>query len=111
MRGNDGDDTLSGGGGVDTAVYENAREDHTITPTASGFTVSEPGGTDTLISIERFEFFGENLAFDLGAGQAAGNTVRVIGAAFDAPAIQAPSGLGGHRAAVLRWRHEHAAGV
>jgi serralysin len=78
-----GNDTLDGGMGADTAIYSGNRSGYTITPTASGFTVGGSEGTDTLTSIERFDFADQNIAIDLGTGQAAGDTVRIIGAAFD----------------------------
>ncbi|MFN7087951.1 MAG: hypothetical protein ACK4N4_15185 [Burkholderiales bacterium] len=43
----------------------------------------------TLRSVERIVFSDHNVALDLGAGQAANYTVRIIGAAFDGPAISA----------------------
>jgi len=50
----------------------------------AGTAVSGPDGADTLSNIERLQFSDQNLAFDLGSNEAAGNTVRIIGAAFDA---------------------------
>ncbi len=79
-----GDDTLDGGAGVDTAIYSGNRADYTISATA----VSGPDGNDILSSIERLQFTDKNIAIDLNDGQAANNTVRIIGAAFDAPTIQ-----------------------
>ncbi len=87
LDGGAGNDTLDGGAGADTAVYSGARANYTIPGAVSG-TVSGPDGTDTLTGIERFQFSDKKLAFDLGVNAAAGNTVRVIGAAFDAPTIQ-----------------------
>jgi hypothetical protein len=40
-------------------------------------------GNDALIGVERIQFADQRFALDLGAGEAAGNTVRVIGAAFN----------------------------
>jgi len=88
LTGGAGNDTLDGGSGADTAVYGSNRASYSISGTASGFGVSGPDGNDTLSGIERFDFADKNLAMDLGPGQAAGNTVQVIGAAFDAPTIQ-----------------------
>jgi hypothetical protein len=87
LQGGDGNDVLKGGAGNDTAVYTGNRDAYNIPGAASG-TVSGPEGTDTLIDIERYQFSDKNLAFDLQVDQAAGNTLRIIGAAFDAPAIQ-----------------------
>ena len=83
LNGLGGDDSLDGGAGADTAVYSGNSSAFDITATASGFSVSGPEGNDTLVNMERFDFQDKNLAFDLAQGQAAGNTVRLIGAAFD----------------------------
>lgn len=88
LNGLAGNDTLNGGLGADTAVYSGNRASYTVLGTSSGVTVSGAEGNDTLTGIERFQFADQKIAIDLGAGQAAGNTARLIGAAFDAPAIQ-----------------------
>ena len=78
-----GSDTIDGGAGLDTSVYSGNRSAYTITKTASGYTVSGADGSDTLSGIERLQFANKNIAFDLDSGGAAGNTVKLIGAAFD----------------------------
>ncbi|MBI4206639.1 MAG: hypothetical protein HY527_16580, partial [Betaproteobacteria bacterium] len=83
-----GNDTIDGSGGVDTAIYSGKRSDSTITKTSSGYTVSGPEGLDTVSNLERLQFSDKKFALDLGLNEAAGNTVRIIGAAFDAPNIQ-----------------------
>lgn len=88
LNGVAGNDTLDGGSGIDTAIYSNNRDSYSGSATASGLSVSGPEGTDTLLGIERFQFADKKLAIDLNNGQAANNSVRIIGAAFDAPAIQ-----------------------
>jgi hypothetical protein len=85
LTGLEGNDTLDGGGGVDTAVYAQIRAAYTIS--GGGVAIAGAEGNDTLANIERLQFSDRKLAFDLGLGQAAGNTVRIIGAAFDAPLI------------------------
>lgn len=82
LRGAGGNDTLDGGADADTAAYGGTRAGYTVTKTATGFTVSGSEGSDTLTSVERFQFADKNLAFDLGPGEAAGDTVKIIGAAF-----------------------------
>jgi len=82
LTGGTGNDTLDGGAGIDTAVFSGNRAAYTIG--GGGTSVSGPDGSDTLTNIERLQFSDKQLAFDLGSGQAAGNTVRIIGAAFDA---------------------------
>jgi len=84
LNGSAGNDSLDGGANVDTAVFGGNRSSYTILKTTSGHTVSGPDGTDTLASIERLQFSDKRFALDLDAGEAAGNTVRIIGAAFDA---------------------------
>ncbi len=88
MFGGPGNDIINGGAGIDTAVFSGNRASYAPVRTFSGFTVSGPDGSDTLTSIERFQFSDKGLAFDLGLNTAGGNTVRIIGAAFDAPTIQ-----------------------
>ncbi|SDX12213.1 calcium-binding protein [Nitrosomonas oligotropha] len=89
LNGLGGNDTLSGGFGVDTAIYSSSRVNYTVHGTSSGFSVSGAEGNDTLTGIERFQFADKKIATDLSNGQAASNTVKLIGAAFDAPTIQA----------------------
>lgn len=84
LNGGAGNDTLDGGTGVDTAVFSGNRAAYTTAKTASGYTVSGPDDADTLSNIERLQFSDKKLAFDLDLNTVGGNTVRIIGAAFDA---------------------------
>jgi Ca2+-binding RTX toxin-like protein len=84
ITGGPGNDLLDGGDGLDVAAFNGNRSVYTIVSSAL---VSGLDGTDTLANVERLQFFDKRVAFDLGAGQAGGNTVRIIGAAFDAPTI------------------------
>lgn len=85
-----GNDLLNGGTGIDTAIYNENRSTYTVTYTNIAtlieyrFSITGSEGSDTLINMERLDFLDKNLAFDLAQGQSAGNTVRIIGAAFDA---------------------------
>ncbi len=91
LLGGEGNDLLDGGGGLDTSIYAATRSLYVVTKTTIGFTIqnsSGADGNDTLTNVERFQFSDKGLAFDLGLNAAAANTVRIIGAAFDAPAIQ-----------------------
>lgn len=88
LNGGAGNDALDGGTGVDTALHSGNRASYTVAKTALGYSVSGPEGSDALAGVERIQFADQKFALDLGTGEAAGNTVRVIGAAFDAPAIQ-----------------------
>jgi Ca2+-binding RTX toxin-like protein len=91
-----GIDVIDGAGGTDAALFTGDRAAYAIARTFFGvYSVSGPDGSDALSNIERFEFSDRKLAVDLAAGQAAGNTVRIIGAAFDTPAIhQHPDWVG-----------------
>ncbi|SDZ04321.1 calcium-binding protein [Nitrosomonas sp. Nm33] len=88
LNGGAGNDTLNGGAGTDTAIYSSNRANYSVSGTVSNLNISGPDGNDTLLSIERFRFADKNIAIDLDTGEAAGNTVRIIGAAFGAPAIK-----------------------
>ncbi|WP_297324376.1 DUF4214 domain-containing protein [Nitrosomonas sp.] len=88
VNGEAGNDTLDGGAGVDTAIYNSDYASYSPLKTDSNFIISGPDGTDTLSGIERLQFTDKNVAIDLDAGQAAGNSVRIIGAAFGALTIQ-----------------------
>jgi serralysin len=90
LSGGSGNDTIDGGTGLDKAVYAGNRSAYTLTRTGNTFQVSTAStneGTDTVTNVERLGFADKNIAFDLGLGESAGNTVRLIGAALDAPSI------------------------
>jgi hypothetical protein len=78
-----GNDTLNGRLGIDIAAFSSARAAYIVTRSGATTTVSGPDGIDTLTDIERLQFSDKNIAVDLGAGESAGMTVRIIGAAFD----------------------------
>lgn len=83
LTGGGGDDTLNGQAGIDTAVYSGDRSAWTITSTDTGYTASGGNnGTATMTGIERLQFADTRLALDLDG--AAGDTARIIGAAFGA---------------------------
>ncbi len=95
LTGGAGNDTLTGGNGIDVAVYGDNRAAYIVSATASGFTVS--GGTDgfdSLTGIERLRFSDISLALDLSG--AAGNTVKLLGAAFGPASVsnKAYAGVG-----------------
>jgi serralysin len=90
LLGGPGNDTLDGGPGLDIAFYEGIRNAYAAAGNAGGIQVSNSvgnDGIDNLLNVERLVFSDRNIAFDLGIGQSAGNAVRLIGAAFDQPAI------------------------
>jgi hypothetical protein len=94
LQGGGGNDTLIGGGGIDTARYTGNRSAYTITETAASSLVvtSAAEGVDTLQSIERLQFADKGVAFDLDG--AAGNTARMIGAAFGSQYLTMPQLVG-----------------
>lgn len=51
-----GNDTIKGGGGTDTAVFSGSMLDYTWTATMKGYDITGPDGTDSLESIEIFQF-------------------------------------------------------
>ncbi len=82
LNGGAGNDRLEGGSGIDIAIYGGTRASHTITPSASGLSISGGSdGTDTLSHVERLKFADGALAFDLDGN--AGQTYRLYQAAFD----------------------------
>ncbi|MBO9450721.1 hypothetical protein J7426_10660 [Tropicibacter sp. R16_0] len=57
LKGGAGNDTLNGGAGSDFAIFDGNRADYTITRTsATDVTVTGADGTDSLISVEYFQF-------------------------------------------------------
>ncbi len=90
--GRTGDDHMDGGHGVDTVVFHGNRGSYSVghgsDDPASRVHVSGSEGSDTLDNVERLQFDDRKVAFDLGTGEAAGDTVRLIGAAFGAEAVR-----------------------
>jgi hypothetical protein len=84
MVGAAGNDSLDGGAGIDTAVYAGERADYTLTKTATGYAVHSTGeGVDTLQNVERLQFLGSSLAFNIDSPSSAGGIYRLYGAAFN----------------------------
>jgi Ca2+-binding RTX toxin-like protein len=58
-RGN-GNDTLDGGLGIDTAVYSGAKSDYTLAKVGGSYTITDSvvgrDGSDTLTGIEKLQF-------------------------------------------------------
>lgn len=87
LTGNKGNDSLDGGGGIDTAVYISSRSAATISVAAIGHSVSTTSeGYDVLVNIERIQFSDFSVALDLSghAGQAA----KLLGAIFGVASMQ-----------------------
>lgn len=85
-----GNDVIVGGASLDTVVYGGGRGDFTVANSGTALTVADlrgTFGTDTLDRVERLEFADVKLAFDMDGS--AGNTARMIGAAFGPTALVA----------------------
>jgi hypothetical protein len=77
-----GSDTIDGGPGFDTVIYNCNRDSFTIVKTLTGWTVSSKAeGIDTLANVERIRFGNETLALDISGN--AGQAYRIYQAAFD----------------------------
>ena len=88
-----GDDTLSGLGGRDTAVYEGKMASYQLTFSAAGIVVGSAAtaeGTDTLFSIERLQFSDKTV--EMGLDTPAAQVYRLYDAAFNRPSDE--KGLG-----------------
>jgi hypothetical protein len=97
LIGNQADNLLDGGEGLDTAIYEGALGDFSFSWGEAALTVSDNtglAGTDLLLGIERLQFGDRNLAFDLNDN--AGQTAKLLGAVFGAASItnQTYAGIG-----------------
>ncbi len=90
LTGGGGNDTLVGGAGIDTAKYAGAA---TIAQTATGWTVTDAGGTDTLATVEIVDDAAAGKTLLVGKGgyttiqaavdaAAAGDTVLVAGGTY-----------------------------
>jgi Ca2+-binding RTX toxin-like protein len=79
-----GNDIFDGGAGTDTVIFSGTRAAHTITKTATGWTVSSSAdGTDTIKNVERLQFSDSSVALDLDAANSAGGIYRLYGATFN----------------------------
>jgi hypothetical protein len=89
LAGGAGNDTIDGGAGIDTVVFAGPRANYVVTAhgTVDVFDLTGIAGTDSVSGCERLQFADRGLAFDLAPGEAAGNAVRIIGAALDGTAI------------------------
>ncbi len=75
-------DTIDGGPGFDTVIYQCNKDSFTITKTTSGWTVSSKAeGIDAVTNVERIQFGNETLALDISG--VAGQAYRIYQAAFN----------------------------
>jgi len=78
--------TYDGLAGIDTVNFSKARAAYVLTPTATGFTVSDGVAADQLRHVERLGFAdGSKLALDLDGH--AGLTAKILGAVFSPSAV------------------------
>lgn len=86
-----GNDTFTGGNGLDTVVFSGNRSNYTVVKTTSGWSISSAlDGTDTLGNVERLRFADTNVGLDTSS--VGGQAYRVYQAAFNrAPDV---NGLG-----------------
>jgi uncharacterized delta-60 repeat protein len=80
LTGSAGNDALDGGTGLDTAMYSARHAVYTVAHSGSGYSLSGPDGTDSLLNIERLQFQDAHLAFDVDG--TAGQIYRLYKAAF-----------------------------
>jgi len=74
-------ETIDGGGGIDTVVLNATRASSTLSKTSNGWSLSSPqDGTDTLTNIERLQFNDASRALDMGLTQSGGETALLLGA-------------------------------
>lgn len=96
LSGAAGNDALDGGSGIDTAIYAGNRTAYTVVSNGGTIRVTDPngsGGEDTLVNVERLQFTDKKFAFDIDGS--AGNTARIIGAAFGVDLLEPVlSGIG-----------------
>jgi hypothetical protein len=79
-----GNDTIDGGAGIDTVVFNGNRANYIITKSGSTYTVlakAGTDGTDTLQNIERLKFSDTTVALDIAGN--GGQAYRVYQAAFN----------------------------
>jgi hypothetical protein len=74
-------ETIDGGAGTDTAVFNATRAASTLSKISTGWTLTSAiDGTDTLINIERLKFSDKTIALDIDG--TAGQCYRIYKAAF-----------------------------
>lgn len=92
-----GDDALTGGGGVDLAIYRgirqhyqlqklNAQGDWQVRPTVNASALAKDDGLDTLAQFERLQFSDVRVALDMNGN--AGNVAKIFGAVLGKEALQ-----------------------
>jgi hypothetical protein len=88
LIGNDNNNILDGGSGIDTAIMESSKDRYTLNKTANGYILTDTvnsGNLDTLTTIERLKFSDTGLALDLDGH--AGQVAKLLGAVFGADTV------------------------
>jgi subtilisin-like proprotein convertase family protein/subtilisin family serine protease len=98
LDGGPGNDRLDGGSGLDIAIFALSRAavDVMRMPAVDAVTyrLSSQESVDYAVNVERLQFSDRTIALDLNSGDAAGNAVLLIGAAFGAGYIPEFSAAG-----------------
>lgn len=92
-----GNDEITGGAGVDLAIYRGPLQDYlvqridatgalVVQPLANAGALAKSDATDTLRQVERLKFADASIAFDLNAN--AGSVARVMGAVLGRESLQ-----------------------
>lgn len=84
LRASAGSEKIDGLGGVDTVSFAGVKTAFSVTPAATGVTVTDKagnGGVDTLVNVERLAFSDVAVALDIKGN--AGQAYRLYTAAFD----------------------------
>jgi subtilisin family serine protease len=79
-----GSDTINGGAGIDYVQYHGVSTNYIVTPTTTGYIVTDKtglDGSDVLINVERLVFTDTDVALDTSGN--AGQVYRLYQAAFD----------------------------
>ena len=116
FAGSAGNDTINGGGGLDTMVFSGLRSQYSLSAqsaTALRVTDSVPtrNGSDWISDVERLKFSDVSLAFDLSGN--AGTTAKILGAVFGKAAVanKAYAGIGLHYLDNLGYSYEQLMGL
>jgi subtilisin-like proprotein convertase family protein/subtilisin family serine protease len=98
LDGGAGNNRLDGGSGIDTAIFAQSRDAATILRMAGSdaptYRISFQDALSYAVDVERLQFSDRTIAFDLNTGEAAGDAVLLIGAAFGAGYIPEFSAAG-----------------
>ena len=94
-----GNDVVLGATGLNTAVLNQAFNSYTIsfdTPSSDWLVSDKAGvsGSKSFNTVQRLQFTDVNLALDVGANQAAGQTAEILGAVFGKAALSNQSFVG-----------------